>query len=54
VFGKDALAERLTLHKRDCFNPAQPAGGKAKATDAAKGVNHAKICHQNGAGGRLR
>jgi hypothetical protein len=34
VFGKDALAERLTLHKRHGFNAAQPASGEAKAADA--------------------
>jgi hypothetical protein len=33
VFGKDALAERLTLHELHGFNPAQPASGKAETAN---------------------
>ena len=39
---KDALAERLTLHKLHGFNPAEPAGRKRKPADPAEGVNHAQ------------
>ena len=42
MFGKDALAERLALHKLHGFNATQPASGKAEAADAAEGVNHAQ------------
>ncbi len=42
MFGEDALAERLTLHKLHGFNPAQPASGEAEAADTAEGVDHAE------------
>jgi hypothetical protein len=45
VFGEDALAERLALHERHGFNPAQPASGEAEAADTAEGVDHAEGCH---------
>ena len=42
VFGKDALAVRLTFYELNRFNPAEPAGGKAESADAAEGVDHAQ------------
>jgi hypothetical protein len=54
VFGKDALAERLTLHKLNGFDPAQPASGKAEAADTAEGVDHAERLHQTNPGSQAR
>ena len=42
MFGEDALAERLALHKLHGFNSTQPSSSKAEAADTAEGVNHAK------------
>jgi hypothetical protein len=42
VFGKDALAKRVALHKLHGLNATQPASSKAKSADAAEGVNHAQ------------
>jgi hypothetical protein len=42
VFGKDALAVRLTFYELHGFNSAEPASGKAEAADAAEGVDHAQ------------
>jgi hypothetical protein len=38
VFGKDALAVRLTLYELHGLEAANPTGSKGKTADAAEGV----------------
>jgi len=42
MFGKDALAVRLTFYELNRLNSAEPLSGEAEAADAAEGVDHAQ------------